>query len=450
MIAKIETSNLENKYFDFFSLIQKEIFVKTPPYINSIKEIVSSMVLSKIVELDISRNKILTTIEVKVKIVCLSQDNNLHMIEDVTLFYREIEVDKKIEGINIVDFFRSKRLDINIFVLDSEVSIIDNQKFYIDIQLVLSIDYKRGFTLAMLMRTSDLEKNIYICLESGKDIRQITFEENEEFKLIKWVSGKNIVSYVKNEFDNDVLYFYSIAENLETEVLTMVSKIYSYTYISNQRIVIDCEYEGERNLYIYNLKFERISKMIKNIKNKELRMPVYRDDIDRIFFIKKNSERYQLCSIKSDITDFEELTIISEKKYFTKDGFDFVIIFEIENILLYQIESKRQIKVKYPFGNSGDLKGYSISGKKNTFAVAMDLGSEILFYIYENRSKKFKSIKVDRRINEISGMCFNDRGTHIMVSIEVMGVYNLYKISMDGKCEEILALYSDELELFEK
>ncbi|MGL5069056.1 MAG: hypothetical protein ACRC6T_14775 [Sarcina sp.] len=450
MLSKVEASNLENKYFDFFSKIQKEVFIKIPPYIKSIKEIISAMVLAKVIEVDILESKLLVTMELKVKLVCLAESENLHMIDEKFLFYREVKVDEKIEGISIVNIFRSKRIEVNINTIENEVELLSTDKIYIDSQLVLSVNYKRGFSVALLMRTSEIEKNIYICFEDGRDIRQITFEANQEYTNIKWVRGKNIISYIKKELDNDVLCFYDIAENSECEILSLRSKIYSYTFIESGEIIVDCEYEDERNIYIYDFRVESICKMIRNIKNIEIINPIYRDDIDRIFFVKKNMSEIKLCSVKSNITDFDEMIILSGVEFFTKEGFDFVISFEIESIVLYDIGAKKQNKVKYPFGSFVNLKAHAISTKKNTFAIAMDSGNDVFFYVWEQRSKRFKIIKTNKKISSIGGMCFNDRGDHLMVSIEIMGIYNLYSLSLEGKCEEVLALYSYELELFDK
>lgn len=450
MISKVEVSNLEDKYFDFFSLIQKEEFIKTPPYINSIKEIISSMTLLNIIDVEIDENRILFIIEIKVKIVCANKDESLHMINDRFLFFREIEVSKKIEGINIENLFRTNRLEYEALVIESRINILDNKKILLEIQGGLGINYKKSFSIGMVMRTSEFEKNIYMCFEDGRNIRQVTFEADTEYRLIKWVKGKNLISYVKRIFDDDFLCLYNMIENSESEILNFTYKIYEYTFISSKKILLDCEVDKERGLYIYDMQDEEFYKMMRNIKNIEIIKPVYRDDIDRIFFVKKERESFKLCSIKSDITSFEEVCMVSNEKIFTKDDFSFVISFEVESILLYEIENRREIRVKYPFGSLENLKFHATSGRRDTFVVAMDSGSEILFYIFEKKFKRFKIIKSDRKINKIGGMCFNDRGTSLFISMEILGTYNLYKLDLNGKVTEVLALYSDELELFKR
>ena len=452
MISKVEITNLENKYFDFFKLIQKREFIKTPSYIFSIKEIISSIILLNIVEvdIDIGNNKILLTIELKVKIVCVTEDDSLHMIDDRFLFFRKIEIYSRIEGSTIESIFKTKRLEYEVEVIRNQITILDNKMILLDVQGIIGINYKRGFSLAMLMRTSESEKNIYMCLENGRNLRQITFEADTEYRLIKWVMGKNLISYIKRSFDEDYLCFYNIAENSEYEIFRFTNKIYEYSFVSSKKIIIDCIVDDKRNIYIYDLQNEEFYKMIKNLRNIEIVNPFYREDINRIFFIKKEGERFKLCCIKSDITAFEEVCMLSTKNFFTKDNFSFIISFDFDSIFLYDFENKKNMRVKYPFGNLSNLKFNSISDKKNTFVIAMDSEEGILFYIFERKTKSFKQIKCERKIHNIGGMAFDDSGTGLLISIEILGVYNLYRLDLKGGLTEILALYVDQLEVFKK
>ena len=450
MISKVEIVNLDNRYFDFFTLFSKTEVIKTPSYILSIKELISSIILLNIINVDIEENKILLTIELKIKIVCTTQDDNLHMIDDRFLFFRKIEISKKIEGNDIESIFREQRLEYEILIIKKQITILSNEKILLDIQGIIGINYKRGFSIAMLMKTSEIEKNIYICFENGKDIRQITFEADTEYSLVKWVKGKNLISYVKKSFDEDYLCFYNIAENSEYEILNFTNKIYEYLFINSKKIVIDCIVNGERGVYIYDLQSEKFYKMIKNLRNIEIEKLFFREDINRIFFIKKEKEIFKLCSIKSDTTEFEEICKLSTENFFTKDNFDFIISFDFEYILLYDFENKKQIRVKYPFGNLSNLKFNSISDKKNTFAIAMDSGKEILFYIFEKKTKSFKLIKCTKKITKIGDMVFDDKGKGLFISIEVLGMYNLYRLDLSGCLTEVLALYSEELKIFKR
>ncbi|MGL4450544.1 MAG: hypothetical protein ACRCTZ_05060 [Sarcina sp.] len=450
MLSKLETTNLESKNFDFFSLIQKNELIEAPPYIMSIKEIISSIILLNIVDIEIEENKILFVIELKVKIVCVINDDSLHMINDNFLFFREVIVSKKIEGINIERIFKSNRLVYEALVIENQIIIFDNEKILLEVQGILGINYKRGFSIGMLIKTSEFEKNIYMCFENGRNIRQITFESNTEYSLMKWVKGKNFISYVKKVLDKDILCFYNMIENSENEILNFTKIIYEYTFIGNKKILLDCEVNDERNLYIYDMQEDDFYKMIKNLKKVNLVKPFYREDMDRIFFIKRDDESFRLCSIKSNLTNFDEVCMLFAENFFTEDDFSFVISFESQYILIYEIETKKEIRVKYPFGCLENLKFQAISQKKNIFMIAMDSGNEIFFYIFDSKSKKFKLVKCDRKVTKIGGMCFNDKGTGIFISIEILGMYNLYELDFNGKIREVLALHCDEFELFKR
>lgn len=450
MINKIGISNLSNTDLDFFTLIKQEKFITIPENMPSILEIVSVMIIPSIEEKELIENKLCLYIKLKLKLVYLSEnEESIHIIEENFILYREIELRNKIEGIFLKDIYRSNRLKEEIKSFEIIPRKILSRDLYFNIYLVVAIRYIRTYSLALLMRTSEFEKNIYICYEDGRDIRQITFEINEEFSQIKWLAFKNSLTYIKKEDNRDIIYITNISLNKEQRYMTRAREIYSYENISSNQILLDCtiEEEEQRNFYIYDINKDKLKKMIPNIKGINLRNPYYRDDLDLIFFIKEENSNYKLCSINSDLSSFNELIKIEKEEFFTQSEFPFIVLFRLDKIMFYNIENNKEINIDYPIGNYENLKLLSISPKGDKLVIVINYKEEDKIFLWDIKNKKFNLIKTKEKDLNIQSICFNSLGDKLIVSMKFMGVYNIYKLDFSGNKEELITPYAESIEI---
>ena len=447
MLSKIGIEDLDNKKFDYLFLQQKERFIDLPSDLK-LKEIVSMMIILSIIETELIENKIYVKINIKTKMVYSLLDGKMKMLENDMIIIRSFELSYRENGFNLFELYNGKKIIFEVTLIYFSSSVLENNKIYINMYMVITAKYKLGYSLGMLIKTSDFEENIYISTQEGKMLRQITFDMNIKIEDIKFILTSNIISYIKVEGEYRNLYIYKISEGYE-EVILNNNLVYSYTFIDKEKVIVDSYKDDIRGLYLYNIRTEDFKPIIKTKSDIILSEVYYREDLEKVFFIKTEGEQKKLCSIKKDFTGLNELITIDKKKFSTCYGLTYILFFEVDSILFYDLKQRKTFNINYPNGDFSNLKYFDIR-ENDLIMIGMESEKEIVFYIFNIKRKIFECIKVKIESDKICSAILSLDGKSIIAGINSMGYYNLYTINFDGNRKELINFDGENVEVINR
>lgn len=439
MLSKIGVDNLENKFFDFFKFVKfsKNISLKCN---SKVEEIISLMVIVDINDYEILDSSVFFELLINIKLVYKSSDGSLHIHNEESIFLREIELKNRIDGSKLFNLYKSKKLKFSVNVLEFD-NYMNNNFIDIYVHMILSASYIRGYCLALLLQTSAQEKNIYLCFDSGKDLKQITFSMNTEFSKIRWGYGRNLISYLKSG-QEEGFYVYDIKNSRETFIC---SGVLSYDFIDENNVILEINNKDMEGIYVYNRQNKKFKLAIKSAPYIKLSYIIFREDLSKIFFVREDKGSLALCMTDNNFTNFKEIIKLDSQNIHSIYGFSYVISFNEDNILFYDCKNNRSFNLLYPSGGFSDIKDFALAGE-DKIAILYNDGS---IYFFDDKYKSFNKIQSEITY-DVRGLCFAYDNSSLYASLNIMGYYNLYKISKDGEFDEVTSLYSEDTKIIRR
>ncbi|MGL4989685.1 MAG: hypothetical protein ACRC57_00765 [Sarcina sp.] len=430
MLAKIGIDNLENKRFDFFSIIKTKNILNLESIID-IQEVVSLMNIAEITNKELLEDTIYFEINLKIKLVYKSIENTMHIHNENFLFCDQIQIQSRLDGSKIFDLYMSKKLGFSINIIDFKNYIFDKNKIEIHTNMILGVDYIRGYSLAIISQTSEFEENILLCFENGQNLRQITFCMNCKFLSIKWY-GRNTVGYIKKE-ENSILYIYDIKTGRQSYI-SEYKKVLSYDFLDDNNIILNIKNHNKLEVVIYNIQEMRVTNKMKVGENIEINNVCYREDLEKIFFVKNDSGKIALCSVDITLSNFNEYINLINENIYSIYGHLYIVSFNDLDITFYDYIKNRKFNIKYPKASFNKIRDFDFYDRSK-FVILYEDGE---IYFFNDIYKRFEIFNIEK-FEDIKSIKFSYDG-NLLVTAKVIGYYNLYKINYQEEREEILGI----------
>lgn len=430
MLAKIGIDNLENKKFDFFSIIKTKNILNLESIVD-VQEVISLMNIAEIVNKELIEDIIYFEVNLKIKLVYKSIENTMHIHNESFLFCTQIQIKNRLDGSKIFDLYMSKKLTFSINIIDFKNYIFDRNKIEIHTNMLLGVEYIKGYSLAIISQTSEIEENILLCFENGQNLRQITFCMNCKFSSIKWY-GRNTVGYIKKE-ENSILYIYDIKTGRQSYI-SEYKNVLSYDFLDDNNVILNIKNHNNIDVMIYNIQDNQSINKMKIGCNIEITNICYREDIEKIFFVKNDGVKITLCSVDINLTNFKEHINLINENIYSIYGHLYIVSFNELDMTFYDHTKNRKFNIKYPKASFNKIRDFDFYNNSK-FVILYEDGE---IYIFNDIYKRFEIFNIEK-FEEIKSIKFSYDG-NLLVTAKVMGFYNLYKINYNNERKEILGI----------
>lgn len=457
MIKKVGISECHDKKMKFFSQFYSREIIDIPDNMTDIEQVVSIIVSPQICSLKsidtmkgiseegqhLTGKKIIVEIELKQKILYTSCkcDQRIHVIENSFFQSAYIVVPPSIEGTEIDLLLKYNCFIVNVYTEDIVIRKQNNRKLFKAVYLLLEAKFKPTFALCYSQKENCSISNIFMSFENGKNVRQLTFEQEYINLFPVWSSNGQQIAFLSNKDGKYLLYVYYIK----------LDKTYRIIHDKKFNCITSfCWGKDDINIFFTGVvcgRKEIFSVDIKNLKYKQLTFgngmvqsfkPKCSLNGKKIAYLNSCGNINDLCFMDYDGGNYKKITECKCVKDFDwcSDNTHIVYIVsrKLNKDVLYKINTKNfeEKFISLPIGINTIKHVLCSPNRKYIAFIGNNCRTEDI-YIYDMESNCTTNVTNNNENITISDYVWKVDGSKIYFSANYLGYCNIYSLDIKKK-----------------
>lgn len=319
----------------FFTQFTVEEHVKVPDQKPDVEEVISAIVDSKIVSLNVidtaegtsyegqnlSGKKIAVEIELRQKIMYISNTvvQSVHVVENLTLQSVYVVVPKLIYGSKPEDLIKCKYFNPKIVIENVMAEKIDCRNIFKNIIIFIEFTLVTSYLLCYSESHGCKESSLYLTYNDGTNKKKIAYSENYEISEPQWAPCGQRVAYICCEKDSSFLCVSDVKGNntyqlTDTDVFKYVS---SFSWCADEStILFTAFFKNNKDIFSLNLNTLEWKQLTYGAAGCNSKKPKASFDGEYIAYIKSVNDNSNLYMMKKNGLGTKKITNLVRVKDF--------------------------------------------------------------------------------------------------------------------------------------